>query len=92
MNIEVNLDWERGTPKLTGLYFVAIQYGVGAGVFDFIEWNGNSWAIENNGEVVAFIDIQSFMKQFSIKWPSVATQPFSKSKPASYEGEPWEEV
>lgn len=90
MNCELILNWRIGEPELVGLYFVAVKYGEGAGEFQFVEWNGSSWALEANSHVLAFIDIQSFKNQLSVKWPDSEKAECNSRKVT--ESAPWEEV
>lgn len=69
MNHEMILKWNKGKPYLKGLYFVAVKYGAGAGEFQFARWAGEKWELHPEGEVEAFIDIQSFKNQLNIRWP-----------------------
>lgn len=69
MNCEVVLTWNMGQPDLVGLYFVAVKYGACAGEFQFARWEGEKWELQPEGEVEAFIDIQSFKNQLNIQWP-----------------------
>lgn len=69
MNCEIVLKWNTGHPDLVGLYFVAVKYGSGAGEFQFARWEGENWELQPEGEVEAFIDIQSFKNQLNIRWP-----------------------
>ena len=69
MNHEMILKWNKGKPYLDALYFVAVKYGAGAGEFQFARWVGEKWELHPEGEVEAFIDIQSFKNQLNIRWP-----------------------
>lgn len=86
MNCEVILQWNSGQPDLIGLYFVAVKYGSAAGEFQFCNWNGASWELNPEGEVEAFIDIQSFKNQLNIQWPKIS------NKRAHDKEISWEEV
>lgn len=63
------LNWQKGNPNEIGLHFVAVRYGKGAGVFDFISWNGSAWETQYEGEVVAYVSLQDFVRQIPISWP-----------------------
>ncbi|WNO08881.1 hypothetical protein [Teredinibacter sp. KSP-S5-2] len=84
MKAEIILDWDYGTPTLEGLYYAAVKHGEGAGFLEFIEWRNCKWELTNGGEVVAFIDIESFTNQLRIQWPKPAPQP-SNSDPEEFE-------
>ncbi len=75
---------------LEGLYFVAVQYGPGAGVFDFATWNGRTWVLKTEGNVVAFMEAQSFKNQLDIQWPSAEVESYS-AKSGEID-DSWEEV
>lgn len=85
------LNWEKGIPDKEGMYFVAVELGPAAGVFDFAEWTDNTWCKNVHGEVVAFIDVGSLINQLSIKWP-IADNLDYEIKKLSDEDEPWSEV
>lgn len=101
MKTEIILDWndcdvENGhQPNSEGLYFVAIQYGEGAGVYDFVYWTADGgWNLDYEGEVVGFIETQSLKSQLNIRWPS-SSHDFRKTAPtpnSSMDGAPWEEA
>ncbi len=85
------INWKEGVPTKLGMYFVAVELGSAAGVYDFAEWNGDSWEANVKGDVVAYIDIGSFICELSIEWPfedKVDYQPKRKSD----DEEPWSEV
>ena len=90
MSNEIILNWCSGKPNLTGLYFVAVKYGEAAGEFQFAEWNSENWELQTKGEVIAYIDIQSFKNQLNIQWPEVVQIVSESSK--SIDGSLWEEV
>lgn len=89
MNCEIVLKWNTGQPDLVGLYFVAVKYGAGAGEFQFARWDGEKWELQPNGDVEAFVDIQSFKNQLSVQWPNSTKEPSAGKKP---DQDLWEEV
>ena len=85
------LNWKQGNPTELGMYFVAVELGRAAGVFDFVEWNGDAWEDCMQGDVVAFIDVGSFISQLSIDWPFVDKINYQSDR--IFDGEdPWIEV
>ncbi len=69
MNKTKSLKWKTGTPKIEGLYFVALKLGEAAGHYDFLNWSDNSWELDYEQEVIAFIDYSDFISQLNIEWP-----------------------
>ena len=90
---ETILDWKKDKPAYKGLYFVAIKYGEGAGIYDFITWDGVSWDAEYEGEVIAYVDIQHLKNSLNIAWPESDSGREKKftPKPSQYD-EPWTET
>jgi len=86
------LTWNKGAPAETGLHFVAVKYGEGAGTFDFVEWDGNRWLTHNEGEVIAFATLQSLIRDLRIEWPEADNSKARKPQtPLDTDGL-WEEV
>lgn len=75
MKAELILDWDYHSPELDGMYFVAIQYGEGAGMLEFMEFKGGQWSLHNGGEIVAHIDIGKLNNQLNIRWPDAPKTP-----------------
>ncbi|MBU2987157.1 hypothetical protein KO528_17455 [Saccharophagus degradans] len=75
MKAEIILDWDYQPPELDGIYFVAIQYGEGAGMLEFMEFKDGQWSQHNGGEIVAHIDIGKLNNQLSIRWPDAPKAP-----------------
>lgn len=69
MKAEILLEWEYGIPKQDGMYFVAVKHGESAGFQEFARWENDGWALDNGGEVVAFIGVESLNQQLNIRWP-----------------------
>ncbi|MGI9282644.1 MAG: hypothetical protein ACR2PX_23860 [Endozoicomonas sp.] len=92
MKEEIAFAWNTFQPELEGLYFVAVQFGQNAGTFDFIEWKDGSWHGIEDEYVIAHIDIQSFKKQLSIKWPGESTPPLRAPRSEVGDSDLWEEV
>lgn len=88
MNVEIVLNWRYGSPELSGMYFAAIKYGESAGSFEFVTWNENSWDIDPEKEVIAFMELHELKNQLSIRWP-VAKPEAANLGDSS---EPWEEA
>ena len=86
------LNWQKGSPNETGLHFVAVRYGKGAGVFDFICWNGSVWDTQYEGEVVAYVSLQDFVRQIPIAWPEFDTEQVSERQKTDVSTDSWEEV
>ena len=53
-----------------GRYFVAVKYPVGLGTYDFIEWDGEKWLIDYEGEVIGWVSLTDFMKSLKAGWPA----------------------
>ncbi len=85
------LNWDKGTPTKAGMYFVAVEFGPAAGAYDFVEWDGSNWVMNTKGDVIAFVDIGSFIQQVSIKWPGEDKLDYKKGNLSS-DDELWEEV
>lgn len=64
-----NIDWLKGKPEFSGLHFVAVKYGEGAGTFDFVEWDGNKWLTEYEGSVIAYTTLEGLIRGASFNWP-----------------------
>ena len=78
--MSAELKWSKGKPSEIGLYFVAVQYGDAAGVFDFIAWDGENWDCNSNENVIAYLSLQDFKNQLDIKWPVSETVEYSSQK------------
>ena len=75
MKAEIILDWEYGTPSEEGMYLVAVKHGESAGFQEFVSWQNGAWALENGGEVIAYIGIESLNQQLVIQWPKEKPKP-----------------
>ncbi|WP_445363538.1 hypothetical protein ACJJIQ_01985 [Microbulbifer sp. ANSA003] len=53
------IEWKGGNPSLEGLYFLAVK--MGAGCYNFANWNGVSWEKSIEGSVITFCDAGSFI-------------------------------
>lgn len=63
------LNWQKGTPGEEGLHFVAVKLGEAVGVYDFLNWDGESWEALDSGNVIAFVRLQDFKNALDIQWP-----------------------
>lgn len=91
-NNDINLDWNSGVPGQEGLYFVAVKYGEGAGVFDFLTWSGSAWVDPPQGEVIAHVDIQSLKNKLNVVWPESDAGVQNNYTPVAPVGDdPWHE-
>ena len=91
-NLPIKLNWKYKQPSLLGLYFVAVKYGEGAGVYDFLEWDGKKWNTNYAGEVVAYVDLQDFKNSLEVEWPGADSGARGKQKSkkiSSDDSEPW---
>lgn len=69
MRAEIILDWNYDHPLLDGMYFVAVFYGEGAGMLEFMEFKNGEWLNPNGGSIFAHIDIGKLNQQLHIRWP-----------------------
>lgn len=74
------INWNKKKPYLIGTHFVAIKYGEGAGTFDFVEWNGDKWVTEFEGEVIAYLTLEELVKNIPFEWPESSKNAPEKSK------------
>lgn len=90
--MSTELDWKTGVPAEVGLYFVALQYGEAAGVFDFLNWDGKQWCFDNPGVVVAYVTLQDFKNSLDIKWPFDETLNYQRKILPEDDDELWSEA
>ena len=65
------VNWnEQIKPIQSGLYFVASRYKTGFGSYDFIQWNGEKWLIDESIKIVGWVDVGEFLKNIDAGWPS----------------------
>lgn len=87
------INWNKKKPNEIGIHFVAIKYGEGAGTFDFVEWNGDKWVTEFEGEVIAYLTLEELVKNIPFEWPESSIGAPEKSKILSSKPEDiWEEM
>jgi hypothetical protein len=87
------INWNKDKPNEIGTHFVAIKYGEGAGTFDFVEWDGNQWITEFEGNVIAYLTLEELVKNIPFEWPESSNNIPEKSKPLSNKSENmWEEM
>jgi hypothetical protein len=89
--MSIQLTWQKGNPTLSGLYFVAIRLGDGAGVYDFLNWSNGHWENLEAGNVIGFVNLQDFKNSLDIIWPEDTEIDY---KPRNLEGEHnlWDET
>lgn len=86
MNEHINLpvEWQESTElPYEGLYFVAVRYPVGLGAYDFANWNGQSWELGYEADVVGWVDISKVLDLIKAGWP-LGDSEVSKKFEASY--------
>jgi hypothetical protein len=87
------LHWEKSTPKEIGLHFAAVKYGEGAGMFEFVEWDGRQWLTHNDGTVIAFTTLQGLLNDIAIEWPEPDPDfIINRTRKKWGKDDPWEEI
>lgn len=87
-----SINWFTDEPSEIGLYFVAVKYGEGAGTFDYIEWNGNKWLTEYEGNVIAYTTLEGLIRDSNIEWPEETKKVELKKDPNIDGDNLWEEM
>lgn len=90
--MSINLNWTKGTPSNSGLYFVAIKLGDAAGVYDFVHWEDGSWKGLEFGQVIAYVDIQTFKNSLDVNWPDEASIHYNSQDLPQNDSDLWSEV
>ncbi len=71
----LELNWNRGTPKVVGTYFVAAEYAPGSGMYEITDWDGEKWVCHPTIKVVAYLAWDDFKQQLNLKWPGELPEP-----------------
>ena len=65
-----------------GLYFIAVRYPNGFGAYDFSVWNGQTWELGYDAEVVGWVTLNEILSAIKAGWPAgdnKTSEEFAKS-------------
>ena len=84
MNVQVN--WRENFEELAaGEYFIAVRYPHGFGSYDVATWNGTTWELGYEANVVGWVPQDEFLNGVKAGWPAKDTENFGKPFAEQYE-------
>ncbi|WP_338844607.1 hypothetical protein V8J88_13265 [Massilia sp. W12] len=73
--MQLEIEWQTGTPKFQDLYLAAIKLENDAGYYAFLSWDGETWDQTYPEEVIAFYPASEFVRLAGPKWPEPELTP-----------------